>query len=152
MSAFTTKSLRSLLGAASRTAPATRAFSSSASRSYARATVTGRLGSTPELRTSKAGNEYVVYSIASTSPKLEETVQWFNIVAHGIPDGPFRNFLLALQKGSHVLVDGELRVRSYTDKNGVQRESLQIAQSGFEVLRRPRITDNTQGEETPSDE
>ncbi|KAL3449803.1 hypothetical protein BJX65DRAFT_271942 [Aspergillus insuetus] len=151
MSAFTTKSLRSLLGAASRTAPATRAFSSSASRSYTRATVTGRLGSTPELRTSKAGNEYVVYSIASTSPRSEEVTQWFNVAAHGLPDGPFRSMLLNLRKGSFVLVDGELRVRPWTDKDGAQRESLQIIQSGFELLRRPRLPDNTQGEETPSE-
>ncbi|CEL00534.1 hypothetical protein ASPCAL00134 [Aspergillus calidoustus] len=151
MSAFTTKSFRSLLGAASRTAPANRAFSSSASRSYARVTVTGHIGFRPELRTSKNGNEYLAYSIASTPPGSEETTQWFNVVAHGIPEGGFRSLLLSLQKGSYVLVDGELRVRPFTDKNGVQRESLHITQNGFEVLRRPRLTDNAQGEERPSE-
>ncbi|KAJ0416532.1 hypothetical protein BJY00DRAFT_232667 [Aspergillus carlsbadensis] len=128
MSAFTTKSLRSLLGAASRTAPATRAFSSSASRSYARVTVTGRLGHAPELRTSKNGNEYVFYSIATNQPPGDEA-QWFHVATHSIPEGAYRNLLLSLPKGTYMLVNGELKVRPYTDKNGVQRESLHVHQS-----------------------
>ncbi|KAL2812571.1 hypothetical protein BJX63DRAFT_396049 [Aspergillus granulosus] len=147
MSAFTTTtSLRSLLSAAPRTTPTTRAFSSSASRAASRIIVTGRLGATPELRTNKNGNEYVQYSIASKElPRNNEPVtQWWRVAAN-MPQSGQRDFLLTLPKGALMFVEGDLNVKQYTDNNGVERQSLTIVQRAFEVLASNR------GEETPSE-
>ncbi|KAL3461576.1 hypothetical protein BJX64DRAFT_154487 [Aspergillus heterothallicus] len=146
MRAFTTTSLRSLLSAVPRTAPTARAFSSSASRAASRALITGRLGATPELRTSKNGTEYLAYSIASREiPRNGEPIaQWWRVVAY-LPQNS-RDFMMSLSKGSLLFIEGDLQQSKFTDDNGVERHKVIINQRNFEVLSSKREADAHSGE------
>ncbi|KAL4884119.1 hypothetical protein BJY04DRAFT_182897 [Aspergillus karnatakaensis] len=133
MSAFT----RTLFRAAPRVATPARTFGSSPSRSYARMTVTGRLGAEPELRATNNGSEMIRYNIASksTNPKDGKNADWFRITSFA--DGPSRDFLLALPKGTLVCVDAEATWRTFTDSEGSEKTTLSLTQRHIEVLRRP---------------
>ncbi|KAL4870375.1 hypothetical protein BDV12DRAFT_61103 [Aspergillus spectabilis] len=136
MSAFTSTSLRSMLRAAPCVATPARSFGSSQSRSYARLTITGRLGSEPEVRPS-SGGDLIRYTIASKSSGARDNqgVDWFRVSS--FVQGPQRDFILGLQKGTLVCVDAEASWRTFTDSEGKESPYLAITQRHIEVLKRP---------------
>lgn len=79
--------------------PSARAFSSTPSNSFARLTVIGNLGASPELKASSTGREIIKYSVASRArPGSDVQTSWFNIVSFA-EEGRFRDYLLSLPKG-----------------------------------------------------
>ncbi|KAL4792368.1 nucleic acid-binding protein [Aspergillus venezuelensis] len=131
MSAFTSSSLRSF----ARAATPMRTFSTSSARSAARLNVVGRLGATPELRTSQSGNEYIRYNVASRDSTREKTTSWFQVQAYVAPAQ--QEFLLGLQKGSIVSVEAEATYKKSEDG----RFNLLVIQRQLEVLARGRPTE-----------
>ncbi|KAM0454583.1 hypothetical protein ACHAPV_005668 [Trichoderma viride] len=121
------------------TAGAARAFSTTSPRSIARITIVGNLADAPEAQVS--GNEqnpkeYVRYAVASNSgSKDNRTTSWFRVT--GFVEGPRRDFLLGLAKGTLVYVEGDASISSYTDSNGQTRQGLSVIQRHIEVLKRP---------------
>ncbi|KAK4163406.1 single-stranded DNA-binding protein rim1, mitochondrial [Cladorrhinum sp. PSN259] len=133
MSAF----LRNASRAIARPAVAARSFSSTAKRDVARITIVGNLADTPEIRASSTGREYLRYSVASnTGFKDNRVTSWFNVTSF-IGEGPQRDFLSRLDKGTLVMVEGEASINTYTDAEGKARQTLSIIQRNIEVLRRP---------------
>ncbi|OQE23691.1 hypothetical protein PENSTE_c008G02801 [Penicillium steckii] len=135
MSAFA--SIRPSLRLAS-TAPtmASRPFSSSAARSVARMIITGRLGSEPELQATSTGQEIIRYSIGtSTGSRDKQQTSWFR-VASFLPEGPQRDYILGLPKGSLVYLEGDASLRSYEDQDGRKQTNLSIVQRHLDVLKR----------------
>ncbi|RYO75784.1 hypothetical protein DL766_005758 [Monosporascus sp. MC13-8B] len=117
-------------------APA-RAFSASARRDIAKITLVGNLAATPEVKPTSAGREFVEYAVASNEGSGEKrTTSWFRVAAF-IEEGPRRDFLTSLAKGSTVYVEGDAVLKSYTDDEGKQRSHLRIYQRSLQVLRRP---------------
>ncbi|KAH6610688.1 hypothetical protein Trco_000708 [Trichoderma cornu-damae] len=125
--------------AASATAGAARAFSTTSPRSVARITIIGNLADAPEVQVS--GNqenprEYVRYAVASNSGSKEHRqTSWFRVT--GFVDGPRRDFLLGLPKGTLVYVEGDATISSYLDAGGQTKHGLSVVQRNIEVLRRP---------------
>ena len=83
----------------------------------------GRLGKDPELRQTKAGNPVASWSMATGRGDEKDPTEWHNITAWG------RTAELAaeyLRKGAMALIEGRIKSREYTDKEGNQRRSYDI--------------------------
>ncbi|RYP28494.1 hypothetical protein DL767_007173 [Monosporascus sp. MG133] len=117
-------------------APA-RAFSASARRDIAKITLVGNLAATPEVKPTSTGREFVEYSVASSEGSGEKrTTSWFRVTSW-VEEGPRRDFLTSLAKGSTVYVEGDAVMNNYTDAEGKTRSRLRIYQKNLQVLRRP---------------
>ena len=88
----------------------------------------GHVGSSPEVRFSKEGTCFASFSIAThelrKGPKEEEThTEWHNILALGKMGEFAENYI---KKGQLVCIDGKLRTKKWTAKDGSQRNNTEI--------------------------
>jgi single-strand DNA-binding protein len=93
-------------------------------------TICGNITKDPELRFTPGGNAVTTFSIASNrsvqdknTKEWVENVDFFNVVAW------FRlaeNCAESLKKGDRVIVSGRLTQRSWEDKEGQKRYSVEI--------------------------
>ncbi len=97
----------------------------------------GNLGRDPELQVTSDGTPFTRFSIAvnrntktSTGEKREET-EWFNVVAWRQLAEICERYL---HKGSKVYIEGRLTQRKYTDKNGLERTSVEVNATDMEML------------------
>jgi len=90
---------------------------------YSNATITGHLGRDPESRA--AGNTSVVsFSVAVTTGYGDrKTTTWWNVSIFGKSG---EAAMKHLSKGDAVTVSGEAALRPWTDKEGNERQSLDI--------------------------
>ncbi|KAF1346443.1 ssDNA binding protein [Delphinella strobiligena] len=123
-----------------RTANATRAFSTTRANALARMQLIGRLADQPELTPTSTGREMVRYAIGvSTGAKDEQgnrATSWFRVASFS--EGPGRDLLLSLPKGSLIHVDAEARMDTFQTADGQQQTRLNLVQRSFETLSRPR--------------
>ena len=97
----------------------------------------GNLGRDPELNVTSDGTPVTKFSIAvnrntktSTGERKEET-EWFNIVAWRQLAEICERYL---HKGSKIYIEGRLTQRKYTDREGVQRTSVEVIANEMEML------------------
>ncbi|KAK0124431.1 hypothetical protein ONS95_009389 [Cadophora gregata] len=116
-------------------APLSRTFSSSATRSsFAKMTIVGRLADTPELLPTSTGKEILRYSVGTNSGRGDnQKTNWFRVTAF-LPEGPQRDFIAGLEKGTLVYVEGEASMSQYEDSEGKPKSSLNIVQRQLDVL------------------
>ncbi|CZT51753.1 related to single-stranded DNA-binding protein [Rhynchosporium secalis] len=117
-------------------APLSRTFMSSAPRSsFAKMTIIGRLASTPELQATSTGKEILKYTVATSSgPRDSQKTNWFRVSSF-LPEGPQRDFISALDKGTLVYVEGDASQTVVEDtQSGKFITHLNIVQQKFEVL------------------
>ena len=95
------------------------------------ATITGNLAANPELETTPSGTKLariVVYSTRRV--KDQATGNWVDATTTKIRctawNGLAEHAAAELDKGMSVIVKGTLEQRNYTDKDGVQRTSLEL--------------------------
>ncbi|KAK0379257.1 single-strand binding protein family [Colletotrichum limetticola] len=113
---------------APRMASAARAFSTTPSNNVARITIVGNLADAPEVVPTSTGREIIRYAVASNSgPKDNRQTSWFRVTSFEA-EGPRRDFLQSLPKGTLVYVEGEAAMRAYQDAEGKNRSSLSIIQ------------------------
>jgi single stranded DNA-binding protein len=119
----------------------TRAFSASARRDIARITLVGNLAASPEIKATASGREVLEYAVASNEGRGENRrTSWFK-VATFVEEGPRRDFLTGLAKGTTVFVEGDAVMNTYNDAEGKPRSSLSIYQNNLQVLRRPPMNE-----------
>ncbi|PHH85298.1 hypothetical protein CDD83_629 [Cordyceps sp. RAO-2017] len=136
-----------LLRRASAVASGARSFSTSSPRSLAKVTIIGNLADTPELHTTGNGRQIVRYALASNSgPRENRVTSWFR-VTYFAPEGPRRDFVLSLPKGSTIYVEGDATVNTYQDANGQTRSNLSIVQRSLELLKRSNHPDAQSNEQ-----
>jgi single-strand DNA-binding protein len=97
----------------------------------------GNLGRDPEMNYTPNGVAVTKFSLAvthtskSASGERQAETEWFNIVA-------WRNLAEVcntyLKKGNKVYIEGRLTLRKYTDRNGVERTSLEVIANDMEML------------------
>jgi single-strand DNA-binding protein len=97
----------------------------------------GRLGKDPELSVTPDGTPVTKFSLAvnryskSSSGERKEETDWYNISA-------WRNLAEIaekyLHKGSKVYIEGRLSQRKYTDRDGMQRTSIDVTVTEMELL------------------
>ena len=97
----------------------------------------GRLGKDPELQVTPDGTPVTKvtlavnrYSRTSSGERKEET-DWFNVSAWRQLAETCEKYL---HKGSKVYVEGRLSQRKYTDREGVQRTSIDVTMTEMEML------------------
>ncbi len=97
----------------------------------------GRLGQDPEIKTLESGKKVAHFTLATNDnykgadgTKVEETT-WHSIVAwNGLAELSSK----FLRKGREVCIEGRINYRSYTDKNGVQKNVTEIVASDMVLL------------------
>lgn len=106
--------------------------------------VRGRLGNDPELKSVGADNlQLVSFSLAYTprSKKNGEWVDgetnWYRVIKFGQGAEAIAQ---TIKKGDEVIVIGSMKMNSYTDKNGVTKNQMEITASELGVV--PKIAKN----------
>ncbi|UQN29452.1 single-stranded DNA-binding protein [Brachybacterium kimchii] len=94
-------------------------------------TVVGNLTADPELRFTQAGIAVAGFTIASTPRTFNrQSQQWEDGEALFLRSSAWRdaaeNVAESLEKGSRVIAQGHLRQRSFTDREGNQRTSIEL--------------------------
>lgn len=112
----------------------------------------GNLGIDPEVRTLESGTKVARLSVATSESytnkegaRVEET-EWHSITL-------WRHFAETaekyLKKGSKVYIEGRLRTRSYTDKEGIQKYTTEIICNNMQMLD-PRPSGRSENTESAS--
>jgi single-strand DNA-binding protein len=107
--------------------------------SLAKVFVVGNLGRDAELKYLGSGTPVLEFPVAANekwrdqSGNMQEHTQWFRISLFGRQAESLKPYLL---KGKQVFVDGRLRVREYTDREGKQRYSCDVRADNIQLLGR----------------
>ncbi|KAK4939269.1 ssDNA-binding protein, mitochondrial [Elasticomyces elasticus] len=112
-----------------------RAFSTSRPSQLARLTLVGRLGADPELV--ETGKGQLVRYVVGTSfgPKDNRQTSWFRVASFA-PEGPARDYVMGLNKGTLVYLEGDATMRTFEDSDGKKQSALNVVQTKVEVLKR----------------
>jgi len=119
------------------------------SQSVNKVILVGFLGAGPELKFTAQGKPVATFSLAvnerwrDSGGTPQESVQWFRIVAFGRLAEICGEYLT---KGRHVFIEGKLQCRTWEDRTGEQRKSIEV------LAREMRILDsmNKNGSGTPA--
>lgn len=110
----------------------------------------GTLGRDPETKTFPNGGSLTQFSIATSeswtdknSGERQEITEWHRIVLNNRLGEVAQQYL---RKGSKVYIEGSLRTRKWTDKDGVERYATEIRGDSMQMLDSSRSGqgDNTQ--------
>ena len=103
-----------------------------------RVTLVGNLGRDPESRTFPSGDQVCNVTIATTdrwkdkqSGEMKEATEWHRVTFNGRLAEIAAQYL---RKGSQVYVEGSLRTRKWTDKDGVEKYSTDIRADSMQML------------------
>src|SRR4029079_17124790 len=107
------------------------------SRGFSRVVLVGNLGRDPEMRYSQNGKPITNFTIAvnrrrrGTDGNWVDETDWYRISV-------FRNAAETaaeyLKKGTKVLVEGQLQIRTYTGQDGIERTSVEVNADNFLIL------------------
>lgn len=103
-----------------------------------KAIILGHLGRDPEVRFGPDGSAVANLSIATSSSwkdkatgdRKEET-EWHRIVLYGRAAEVCQQYL---KKGSSVYIEGRLKTRKWTDKNGQDKYTTEIVGDSMKML------------------
>jgi len=113
-----------------------RRFSTSPSHSLAKIIVTGRLAADPEPYHTPSGREIVRYTVATSHGSKDNRQTSFFRISSFPNDGPQKDYLLSLTKGTLICVEGDATIGTWEDSEGRKQSALNIAQRTLEVLKR----------------
>jgi len=106
----------------------------------------GNLGRDPEMNVTSDGTPFTRFTLAvnrrTKSSSGERETDWFNIVAWRQLAEICNTYL---HKGSKVYIEGRLVQRKYTDKNGIERSTVDVIASDMEMLT-PKGTQGSSGD------
>ena len=97
----------------------------------------GNLGRDPEMRYLPSGEAVANLAIATTdkykdkSGQMVEQTEWHRVAFFGRTAEVCGQYL---KKGSQVYVEGSIRTRKYTDKEGVERYATEIRGDRMQML------------------
>lgn len=97
--------------------------------SYNKITLIGNLGRDPEVRSISSERKVADFSVAVTDAytdrngQRQEKTEWFRVSFWNQKADVVEKYL---KKGNPVYVEGRLSVRTYTDKEGKERYSLEV--------------------------
>jgi single-strand DNA-binding protein len=100
--------------------------------------IVGNLGKDPEMRSFPSGDQVANVTIATTdkwkdkqSGEMKEATEWHRIVFNGRLAEIVGQYL---RKGSQVYVEGSLRTRKWTNKDGVDQYTTEIRADQMQML------------------
>jgi len=99
----------------------------------------GNLGADPEVRYAASGDPVCSFSVATSEKfknrngELQTTTEWHKVVL-------FRHLAEIacqyLRKGSSAYFEGQLKIRKWTDKNGLERYTTEVEVNELKMLDR----------------
>ena len=105
--------------------------------SFNKIIIVGNLGRDPELRYTPQGNAVCNISVATSEKRKDKTGEfqdittWFRVSLWG---KQAENASKYLSKGRQVYIEGRLRVEEYTDRDGIQRQSLEVQGTDMQFI------------------
>jgi single-strand DNA-binding protein len=105
--------------------------------SYNKITLIGNVGKDPDIRSISADKKVAEISIAindsyrDANGQQQEKTEWFRVSFWNQKADVIEKFV---RKGQQIYVEGRLRVRAYTDKEGKDRYSLEVIAQEFTLL------------------
>ena len=118
--------------------------------------IIGNLGADPEMRALPSGAGVTNFRVAvsrnrrGTDGNMVDETEWFRVVA--FDSGGYKLAEICnqyLRKGHKVYVEGRLQSRKYTDKDGLERTSVEII-AGEMLMLSGRDEDGGRGEGLPN--
>lgn len=97
----------------------------------------GNLGRDPEIRYLPSGEAVANLSVATTdkfkdkSGAMQEVTEWHRVSYFGRTAEICGQYL---KKGSQVYVEGSIRTRKYTDKDGVEKYATEVRGDRMQML------------------
>lgn len=97
----------------------------------------GRVGQDPEIRYTSAGDAVVNLSLATSESwknkngEKQEATEWHRISFFGKPAEIVSQYV---RKGSQIYVEGKIKSKKYTDKQGIERTAFEIQSESFKLL------------------
>ena len=98
----------------------------------------GNLGRDPETRTFPSGDQVCNVTLATTdkwkdkqSGEMKEATEWHRLVFNGRLAEIAAQYL---RKGSQIYIEGQIRTRKYTDKDGVEKYATDIRVDQMQML------------------
>lgn len=98
--------------------------------------IIGNLGADPDTRTTQSGNSVANLRVATNErvkrgDSWEDHTEWHTVACFG---RTAENVSRYLRKGSKVYVEGKLRTRKWTDRDGNDRYSTEIIADDIKFL------------------
>lgn len=118
----------------------------------------GNLGADPEIRYMPDGSPTASVTVATTDTwkdkatgEKKEKTEWHRVVFFKGLAEVVRDYL---KKGSQIYVEGKLRTRKWTDKEGIDRYTTEIVGQEMQMLGKKPLaeTQSAQHANTPPDE
>jgi single-strand DNA-binding protein len=105
-----------------------------------KAIIVGNLGKDPEMRTFPSGDRVANVTIATTDKwkdkqtgEMKEATEWHRVTFNGRLAEIAGEYL---RKGSQVYVEGSIRTRKWTDKDGQDKYTTEIRADQLQMLSR----------------
>jgi single-strand DNA-binding protein len=99
-------------------------------------TLLGNVGADPDVRRTQAGAPVVSFTLATgeswrdkATGERKERTEWHRVVIFA--EGLAKVAEQYVKKGGRLYVEGELRTRKWTDKDGIERYSTEVVLQGF---------------------
>jgi single-strand DNA-binding protein len=99
--------------------------------SFNRAVLVGRLTRDPEIKYTPQGTQLAKFSLAVDRARQKGETDFINITAWGKLAEICGQYL---SKGKLVLIEGEIRTRSYETQDGQKRSSFEINANSMQML------------------
>lgn len=119
-----------------------------------RAIIVGNLGRDPEAKYLPSGDAVTNITVATTdkwkdktSGEQKENTEWHRISFFGKLAEIAGKYLV---KGSQVYIEGSIRTRKYTDKDGVEKYSTEIRADSMQMLGSPNNKPHRHNDEPES--
>lgn len=113
----------------------------------------GNVGGDPDVKYLDSGNSVAKFSLATSESyknkageKVENT-EWHNIVIWGPLAGVVEKYVI---KGMKLYIEGRIKYRSYTDKNGDQKYFTEIIADKLEMLGKKSEQSQPESQKTES--
>ena len=113
--------------------------------SYSSTTIVGHLGKDPEMRTTQNGQQVANFSVA-VSHKVGDTEHtiWYNVACWGKLAETAEKYL---RKGNPVMVNGQLSIREYTNRDGQKGFSVDVTCRDLVLLGNRQDSENGGGQQ-----
>jgi single-strand DNA-binding protein len=105
--------------------------------SFNKIILVGNLGKDPELRYTPQGTAVCSFTMATNekrrdkSGEMQNVATWFKVTLWG---GQAETASKYLTKGKPVYIEGKLRIEEWTDRDGNNRQSLEVNGSDMQFL------------------
>jgi single-strand DNA-binding protein len=97
----------------------------------------GRVGQDPEIRYTSSGDPVINLSLATSETwknkagEKQEATEWHRVNFFGKPAEIINQYV---RKGSQLYVEGKIKTKKYTDKQGVEKYAFEIQCDLFKLI------------------